>query len=164
MVKGTGMKGSIGWVIAVVAGSQAMMWGIGLLTERIGLAAPTATAPAISRLDEAPRMTVAQLRQRQQDGKAQTVIDLRAAVDYETAHVAGAINVPFELLGRWAADQKPAQKQRPVVLYCACGAEHSSAIGVVLLRNQGFAEAWALKGGWRAWQDGHLPLGRGKQP
>jgi rhodanese-related sulfurtransferase len=109
-------------------------------------------------------MTAGQLAQRQQGPAAPLVIDLRGAVEYEAGHVAGAINVPFEILGRWAADQKLAQKKQTVVMYCACTAEHSAAVGCILLRNQGFAETWALQGGWTEWQQARKPWRAGKNP
>jgi rhodanese-related sulfurtransferase len=151
-------------MVAVVAGSQAMMWGVGLTAERIAKATPSGAPAAITRAEDAPRMTVDQLYKRQQQAQPQTVIDLRSALEFEAGHISGAINVPFELLGRWAADQKPEEKRRPVVLYCACRTEHSSAAGAMLLRNQGFAEAWALKGGWTTWHKDGKPIHQGKQP
>jgi rhodanese-related sulfurtransferase len=158
------MKSSKWWILAVVAGSQAVMWGVGLASERIGMAAPQSAASPVARPKDAPRMTISQLVQRQKEAKAPIVIDVREAGEYETGHIAGAINVPFATLDKWAAEQKADQKKRSVVLYCACATEHSAAVGATKLRNLGFADTWALKGGWRLWQQEQKPVKSGKLP
>jgi rhodanese-related sulfurtransferase len=155
------MKSSTWWVLAVVVGSQGLMWGVGMAAERIANNGPL---PAITRPEQAPRITVTQLAQLQKSKKPPLIIDLRSTAEYEAGHIANAICVPSEMTGQWSAKQPPYRKLHPVVLYCACSAEQSSGIGVLLLRNQGFINVVALKGGWAAWQEKKLPVHKGNRP
>jgi rhodanese-related sulfurtransferase len=50
-------------------------------------------------------------------------------------------------------------KSRPVIVSCNAGSRAPSVSDV--LRKNGFAEAFALKGGIAAWQQASLPLEKG---
>jgi rhodanese-related sulfurtransferase len=155
------MKRQTSWMLAVVVGSQALTWGVGWATEHVRTAAPAGMLPALSRPEDAPRLTVAALAKHLAGTARPIVIDLRTTADYQVGHIPGAINVPFELLGTWAGTQTTVAKGLPLVLYCACEAEHSSAVGVILLRNQGFRDVVALLGSWNAWELARQPIRRG---
>jgi MFS family permease len=76
------------------------------------------------------------------------VIDVRSADEYRAGHVAGAINVPLELLA-----DRAAELPRDALLVTVCGkgggrSEQAAAI----LRDLGFSKVRALCGGTLAWQ------------
>ncbi|MES2885389.1 MAG: rhodanese-like domain-containing protein [Pseudomonadota bacterium] len=83
------------------------------------------------------------------------VIDVRPVADFKKGHLLGAINIPSaklqERLGEINKD-----KTRPVILYCALGGSASES--ATLLRKQGFAEAFPLRGGLNAWLAANLPV------
>ena len=83
------------------------------------------------------------------------VIDVRPVADFKKAHLMGAINIPSaklkERLGEIGKD-----KSRPVILYCALGGSANESAD--LLRKQGFAEAFPLRGGLNAWLAANLPV------
>jgi rhodanese-related sulfurtransferase len=47
---------------------------------------------------------------------------------------------------------------RPVVIYCACHYEHSSARAALTLEEYDYGELYILVGGIRAWEESGLPL------
>lgn len=47
---------------------------------------------------------------------------------------------------------------QPVVIYCACHYEHSSARAALTLEEYDYDELYILVGGIKAWQDAGLPL------
>lgn len=83
------------------------------------------------------------------------VIDVRPVADFKKGHLMGAINIPSaklqERLGEIDKD-----KTRPVILYCALGG--TARESAELLRKQGFAEAFPLRGGLNAWLAANLPV------
>lgn len=60
------------------------------------------------------------------DPDSVTVIDVRSAAEFHTAHIAGSYNVPLGLLGEHAA-QFAARLDRHVVLVCQSGARATQA-------------------------------------
>lgn len=83
------------------------------------------------------------------------VLDVRDSGDYEAGHVGNAKHVPESQLADRAKELEK-YKSRPVVVSCRNGMR-SSAIAATL-RKEGFAEAFALRGGIAAWQQAGLPL------
>ncbi len=83
------------------------------------------------------------------------VIDVRPVADYKKAHLMGALNIPSDKLkariGELARD-----KAKPVIVYCALGGSAGEA--AKLLRAEGFAEAFPLRGGLNAWLAANLPV------
>lgn len=64
--------------------------------------------------DSLEPVDAAELRRRLKTGEV-TVIDVRPALEYEAAHIAGALSVPLETLDARASDLPT---DRPVVAYC----------------------------------------------
>jgi len=60
------------------------------------------------------------------------LIDVRTPAEYEAGHIAGAINMPLNSLGRHVAEIPPDQA---MVLYCSSG--YRSAMGVMALQLEG---------------------------
>ncbi len=84
------------------------------------------------------------------------LLDVRAASEFENAHVAGAYNVPLDLLAEHANDVRMAVG--PVVLICQSGQRASRA--EALLRSSGLANVHVLEGGMKDWQARGMPVRR----
>jgi rhodanese-related sulfurtransferase len=70
------------------------------------------------------------------------LVDVRAAGEYESNHIKGAVNIPApELRQRY----KELNKNKPVILVCSTG--HRSSLGASLLKQQGFNEVYNVAGG-----------------
>jgi rhodanese-related sulfurtransferase len=83
------------------------------------------------------------------------VLDVRDTGDYAAGHITNARHIPeAQLAGRMKELEK--YKSRPIVVSCRTGARAPAVSGV--LRKQGFAEAFALRGGIAAWQQASMPL------
>ena len=83
------------------------------------------------------------------------VLDVRASGEYAAGHIASAKHVPeAQLADRIKELEK--FKSRPIIVSCTTGSRAHSVSG--MLRKNGFAEAFALKGGIAAWQQASLPL------
>ncbi|MGY8527051.1 DedA family protein/thiosulfate sulfurtransferase GlpE [Paracidovorax citrulli] len=95
-----------------------------------------------------PRMSVDELEERRLAGRAPLVLDVRAP-EGAIERIPGALLVdpdaPFALL-----DTHP--QEGDVVIYCACPNELSAAILAERLVAAGYANTWALAGGYDAWK------------
>jgi len=85
------------------------------------------------------------------------VLDVRGEAEYAEGHLPGARHVPLrELDGRLRELEK--LRERPIIAYCRSG--NTSLAACRTLRRAGFARAYSLAGGVRAWQEAGLPLTR----
>lgn len=66
------------------------------------------------------------------------VVDVRTPEEFASGHVPGAVNIPYEEVGRRAAEIGP--RGAPVVLYCRSG--RRSAIAAEALRKEGFTKVY----------------------
>jgi rhodanese-related sulfurtransferase len=83
------------------------------------------------------------------------VIDVRDAGEYAAGHITGARHIPeAELAERLKELEK--FKARPIIVSCRTGNRAARAGGV--LRQHGFEEVFALRGGIAAWQQASMPL------
>ncbi len=64
------------------------------------------------------------------------VIDVRAAEDYETGHIDGAINIPYDQIER-RVSELGSDKSREIVLYCRSG--RRAGIALNTLKELGFS-------------------------
>jgi rhodanese-related sulfurtransferase len=88
------------------------------------------------------------------------VIDVRPAADYAKGHIINAINVPMNGFKKQMASLAR-HKSGPVIVNCRSGSQSQAACH--LLRKEGFAEVYNLKGGIMAWESANLPLTRKKR-
>jgi rhodanese-related sulfurtransferase len=90
-----------------------------------------------------------------------TVIDVRSAAEYESAHVAGSVNVPLPLLGEGSAAVAE-RLDRRAVLVCASGVRASQAR--LRLAAAGAQDLHVLDGGVSAWAaaGGEVVTGRSR--
>jgi rhodanese-related sulfurtransferase len=82
------------------------------------------------------------------------LIDVGEPREYEAGHAANARNVPFGQIE--ASKDLPSNKALPLVVLCPTGARAGRAAAT--LRKLGYANAKALAGGNRAWQEAGLPV------
>src|SRR6266404_6286382 len=94
-----------------------------------------------------------------EDGKAPTIIDARRTDLYEQLPltIRGSVRVAPENLAASMAGLDLDQT-RPVVAYCSCPDEETSARVARELRKMGFKDVRILKGGLGAWTNAGLPI------
>jgi len=139
-----------GTILAVIA----MAGGVSLVAMR-GAAghAPGLHSPrgsAIPASAAASRMPVATLLPLVAAGRA-LVVDVRIERSFDLGHVDGAINVPVDEIGSRSSELIRLAAGRPIVTYCSCVNEHTSAVAALELAANGAANVSALLGGYPAW-------------
>lgn len=87
------------------------------------------------------------------------LLDVRTPGEFETAHIAGAYNVPLDTLHEHATEIR-AGVRAPIVLVCQSGGRARKAEEA--LRSAGMGRLHVLDGGVAAWQQEALPVVRGK--
>ncbi|KUI47941.1 sulfurtransferase [Mycobacterium sp. GA-1199] len=88
------------------------------------------------------------------------VLDVRTPGEFETAHIAGAYNVPLALL-REHRDEIAQHLDEDVVLVCRSGQRAAQAEET--LRNAGLTNVHILAGGITAWEAKGFAVNRGAQ-
>lgn len=89
-----------------------------------------------------PLMTAEELMARQEAGEALTVIDARAAEQYEKAHVENAVSIPHAKLRGALASLDP---NAVIVTYCNKGVTGNATQNILI--NRGFRRVYNLSGG-----------------
>lgn len=110
--------------------------------------------------DDIRRITVADLRESLRRGEA-VVVDVRNEAQYRAGHISGARSIPTSELAKRARRELP--KNRLIVTYCSCPAEHTSARAASELKRLGFKDVAALRGGYEAWKQAGMPTKEGME-
>lgn len=76
------------------------------------------------------------------------VIDVRTTQEFQSGHIKGAINIPYEVIGR-KIKQVTEKKDQEVILYCRSG--RRSGIALKTLTKLGYANAKNV-GGYEAFK------------
>ena len=97
------------------------------------------------------QMTPERLAERLARGDV-SVIDVRAASEWDAGHLAGARHIPLGNLPARVAELPPG----PVVMQCQSGSRSAIAASIVAAR--GNREVWDLAGGLAAWQRAGYPV------
>jgi len=82
------------------------------------------------------------------------LLDVRTAREFETGHIPGAINIPYDELDS-RVDEVGDEREREVVVYCERGGRAAKALST--LRDAGFTSASHLEGDMSAWRSQDLP-------
>lgn len=83
------------------------------------------------------------------------VLDVRGTSEFEAGHIGQAKHIPeAQIPDRMKELEK--YRSRTLVVCCSIGSRAGRVAGA--LRKQGFAEAYALRGGIAAWQQAGMPL------
>lgn len=85
------------------------------------------------------------------------VLDIRDKKEFESGHLANAMNIPYAKLASRLGELDP-HKERPIILVCKSG----QTVGMAgkMLREKGF-NAIRLSGGMMEWSNQNLPVVRG---
>jgi rhodanese-related sulfurtransferase len=84
------------------------------------------------------------------DGKV-LVIDTRDAIAFEGGRIPGALNVSLDQVEKRVEEIRAKAAGKPIVLYCSCPSEHTSAEAALILYKHGMKDVRALVGGYAEW-------------
>lgn len=82
------------------------------------------------------------------------LIDVRTLQEYESGHLAGALNWDIEN-GDFKRNLPSLDQDKQVLVYCAVGGRSATAAN--MLKDAGFSQVMDLKGGIKAWKAAGLP-------
>jgi membrane protein DedA with SNARE-associated domain/rhodanese-related sulfurtransferase len=104
------------------------------------------------------RVTVGEVRQKQEAGEDLVILDLRssAALEEDPAIIQGAVHVSMDDIEKCAQE---IPRDRDVIVYCSCPNEVTSARAALLLRRKGLTRVRPLLGGIDAWREQNYPMG-----
>jgi rhodanese-related sulfurtransferase len=88
-------------------------------------------------------------------GRAPAILDVRRPEEFAAGHVPGAINVPFQEVGRRFVERRLTSDtsrptMEPIVIYCGHGPR--AWLAGAALRRRGFTHYEYLKGHMAAWR------------
>ncbi len=87
--------------------------------------------------------------------KTSRVLDVRTLREYDTGHIASAVNVPLKKLGS-RLDKVDAEKSQEI--YVVAGTPESTVEAVKLLEAEGFTKITEVAGGMPAWSAKRYPV------
>jgi rhodanese-related sulfurtransferase len=96
------------------------------------------------------RVAAANFRKMHERGEV-LVVDVRDAEAFQAGHIPGAIGVPLADVERRVQEIKTKAGTKPVVTYCSCPSEHTSAQAGWILYTHGVKDVRALVGGYIEW-------------
>ena len=106
---------------------------------------------------EASSISAAELHKRREAMAAPVVIDVRTAGEYDSGHIPGALNIPFDqVVERIAEVEAP----HGVALYCMIGPRARKGESALLAA--GYEKVLHLEGGLAAWKAAGLPVEGGQ--
>ena len=103
------------------------------------------------------RITVDELRQKQEAGESMVILDLRSHEELvqNPSLIRGALHMSMDEV---QSRQDEIPRDRDIVLYCSCPNEVSSARAALLLHRRGILRVRPLLGGIDAWRERNYPL------
>jgi rhodanese-related sulfurtransferase len=122
------------------------VWG--LLTT-IALTSACSDAKGVIRQDA--------LLEQLQNGDSPIILDVRTPREYKQGHVPGAVNLPYQQIGRRMAELEQI-RDRQVVVYCEVGPR--ARVAQSMLEQAGFTDVQHLAGDMAGWRRAHLPVSR----
>jgi rhodanese-related sulfurtransferase len=122
------------------------VWG--LLTT-IALTSACSDAKGVIRQDA--------LLEQLQNGDSPIILDVRTPREYQQGHVPGAVNLPYQQIGRRMAELEQI-RDRQVVVYCEVGPR--ARVAQSMLEQAGFTDVQHLAGDMAGWRRAHLPVSR----
>ena len=85
------------------------------------------------------------------------LIDVQEVKEFADEHIRGAKNIPLRSLAQ-ANGKLPADKTRPILVYCKTG--HRGAIAMAVLRLLGHENVRSIYGGITGWKTAGLPVSK----
>lgn len=103
------------------------------------------------------RITVEELRKKQESGEQVVILDLRssAALHEDPSLIQGAIQLDLDEIEK---RHREIPRDRDIIVYCSCPNEVTSARAALLLQRKGFTRVRPLLGGIDAWRERNYPL------
>ena len=92
--------------------------------------------------DHVPQLSAPELNRRVTTCDGLVLVDVRAAGEYEAAHVAGALHIPAPMMRTRHAELDP---NRDIAVVCSTG--HRSSLAASILKQHGFTQVWNVAGG-----------------
>jgi rhodanese-related sulfurtransferase len=114
-----------------------------------GLVAADTAAPN----DGIKRINIPDARTEFDAGRA-VIIDVRGEPTYKAGHIKGASMIAYADIASKAAELP---KDKLIILYCSCPAEHTSLLAAQALKGKGVENTAALVGGYPKWQEAGYP-------
>ncbi len=100
-------------------------------------------------------ITVKDLYQTLGQDKTSRVLDVRTLREYDSGHIAGAVNVPLKNLAT-RIDRVDADKSQTI--YVVSGTDEQTAEAVALLEAEGYSRVSDVAGGMNAWSAKRYPV------
>lgn len=104
------------------------------------------------KVPDAARISLAEAKKAYDQGNA-LFVDVRSPETFASEHVRGSLNI---MIGDLEANKAKLPSNKKIIVYCSCGAEHSSLAWVA--KAKGIGNAYALIGGTAAWVDAGYPV------
>jgi rhodanese-related sulfurtransferase len=98
--------------------------------------------------------TIADVKQRLDNGEALTLVDVREESEWKHGHVPDAIHLGKGIIERDIESKFPDTNQE-IILYCGGG--FRSALAADALGRMGYTNVISMDGGMRAWRDRGFP-------
>lgn len=92
----------------------------------------------------------------QMTGCNSIILDVRTAEEFNSGHLAGAINADYNQTDNFSAYLDTLDKNKTYFIYCRTG--NRSGKATQLMADKGFASVINLDGGIVAWQSAGLPV------
>jgi rhodanese-related sulfurtransferase len=100
-------------------------------------------------------ISMAEYKELVADGEACVLIDVREESEWAAGRAVGAIHLSKGIIERDIEQHVPDRAAR-MVLYCGGG--FRSALSAEALQKMGYQNVISLDGGWRAWNEGGMPV------
>jgi cysteine synthase/rhodanese-related sulfurtransferase len=84
------------------------------------------------------------------------LLDVRTPGEYDSGHIAEAVNVPLQAIQAGPVQGLPADKSKQIVTICGVGKRSMAALQ--LLKGQGYERVKSIRGGMQAWLAERQPL------
>jgi len=155
------LPGAIAYTYIGYAGREAIAGGEGLIQKgllALALLAVVVFLPRlIGNLRKGSMVGIPELRQRLNSGEDILLLDVRTPEDFvgEQGHIAGAVNMPVEVLKERLAELADYQ-ERPVVTICRT--DRKSATAARILAQHGFADVHVARMGMTDWNSQGYPV------
>lgn len=104
-------------------------------------------------VDDIKRISIDEARAAFDSGRA-VIIDVRTEGAFKAGHIKGATLITYNDVAARAGELP---KDKTIILYCSCPAEHSSLGAAQILKAKGVENTAALVGGYPKWEQAGYP-------
>ena len=116
-------------------------------------ATPPATAPAVSQADDSTTLSAEEFDKQIKQHPEYVVLDVRTPAEYQTGHLAGAVNMDVTA-DDFDANAQKLDPSKTYLVYCRSGRRSATACDKLADRK---IKTLNLAGGIAAWQAANLP-------